>query len=142
MISGHRINSGLQLDVMHKQPDVDMVQGQLRQFVSPEVDEHDKNMFVGHGRTEPALLPGTTLVRREAFWRVGRFNTDLSVGYFADWMFRAHEADLKSVMLDDVILERRLHPQNQTLVKSDHRSEYVLAAKASLDRRRDNKFDG
>ena len=126
-----------QLDVMLERPDVDMVHGHLRQFVSPEVSESDKNLFVGHGRIEPSPLPGTTLVRREAFWRVGRFNTDLSVAYFADWMFRAHEAGLKSIMLDDVILARRLHPQNQTVVKSDARSEYVRAAKAALDRRRD-----
>ncbi|MFV1981286.1 MAG: glycosyltransferase family 2 protein [Rhodothermia bacterium] len=45
---------GLQLSVMRERSDVEMVQGRLRQFVSPEIDERDRDLFVGDGRIEPA----------------------------------------------------------------------------------------
>jgi hypothetical protein len=67
---------------------------------------------------------------------VGPFSTNLTVGYFADWMFRAQEAKLRMVMLDDVLLRRRLHPTNQGVTKHSSRVEYVRVAKAALDRRR------
>lgn len=126
----------VQLAVFERNPDVDLVQSWLTQFVSPELDPETRSQFPGDGVTAPGPIPGTTLICREAFNRVGSFSTNLTVSYFADWMFRAQEAGLTMVMLDDVLLRRRLHPTNQGVTKHSSRVEYARVAKAALDRRR------
>ena len=53
-----------------------------------------------------------------------------------DWYARAVEAGLRSHMLPEVVLERRLHLDNNGLRERDSRSQYLHVLKASLDRRR------
>ena len=76
------------------------------------------------------------LVRRESFLRVGPFSTALRVGVGVDWYARAVELPLKMSMLPQVVLERRLHTQNNGLRERDSRAQYLHVLKASLDRRR------
>jgi len=92
----------------------------------------------GDGRSEhpmPAPVPGTMLITREAFARIGPFDTAPGVLEGADWFLRAREKALRFVMLPDVIYRRRIHGANRSILQRDH-SGYVRAIKASLDRRR------
>ena len=58
-------------------------------------------------------VPLSSLVaRREVFDRVGPFAEDLRHAEDVDWMLRAFELDVPVVVLDHVVLERRLHPRN------------------------------
>ncbi len=66
------------------------------------------------------------------------FETDWQVGEFVAWYLRAMETGLRTVMLADVVLKRRLHASNQGVQKRDFQSDYVRILKASLDRRRQN----
>jgi GT2 family glycosyltransferase len=76
------------------------------------------------------------LIRRAAFERVGAFSEHLSVGVTVDWFARAQEAGLRTHMLPGVVLERRLHDQNNGLRNADKRAQYAHVLKAALDRRR------
>jgi hypothetical protein len=76
------------------------------------------------------------LIRREAFLKVGPFSETLKVGVTVDWYARAVDAGLRSTMLPQVLLERRLHLANNGLRERDSRSQYVHVLKAALDRRR------
>jgi hypothetical protein len=58
------------------------------------------------------------------------------VGVTVDWFARASEAGLRSVVLPEVVLERRLHTQNNGLRERDARSQYLHVLKAAMDRRR------
>jgi hypothetical protein len=76
------------------------------------------------------------LVRRGSFERVGPFATELRVGVTVDWLARANEAGLKTFVLPEVVLERRLHDDNNGVREAASRSQYLHVLKASLDRRR------
>ena len=56
--------------------------------------------------------PGAMAVRTEAFRRVGGFREDVTFGDFVDWYARAQDAGLRSHVVDDVVLRRRIHAAN------------------------------
>ena len=58
------------------------------------------------------------------------------MGVTVDWCARAAEAGLRSAMLPEVVLERRLHLTNSGLRERDSRQQYLHVLKAALDRRR------
>jgi hypothetical protein len=76
------------------------------------------------------------LMRREAFFLVGPFATNLRVGVTVDWSARADEIGMATTLLDDVLFERRLHASNNGIREREHRSHYLHVVKAALDRRR------
>jgi hypothetical protein len=82
------------------------------------------------------------LIRRESFARVGPFSEDVKVGVTVDWYARATEAGLRSAMLPEVVLERRLHLTNNGLRERDSRQQYLHVLKAALDRRRAQASSG
>jgi glycosyltransferase involved in cell wall biosynthesis len=114
----------------------DMVFGHVREFVSPELSQLERGAIRAAAEPSPWTAPNLMLIRRDAFFRVGPFSETLKVGVTVDWYARALEAGLRGVMLDEVVLERRLHTQNNGLRESDSRSQYLHVLKASLDRRR------
>jgi glycosyltransferase involved in cell wall biosynthesis len=126
-----------QMDALEADAGLDMVFGYVREFVSPELTEEDRQ---GIRPPAPEPLPWTApnlmLIRRAAFEKVGGFSTELRVGVTVDWFARASEAGLRSLVLPEVVLERRLHTQNNGLRERDARSQYLHVLKAAMDRRR------
>jgi glycosyltransferase involved in cell wall biosynthesis len=122
-----------QITVFDRDSAVDLVFGQVEQFYSPEP-------AAGQKREVPPVMAGfstgTMLARIDVFERVGRFSSAFRIGEFLDWYARATDAGLISVMLDDVLLRRRIHGDNMGLRERDKRSDYLRVFKASLDRRR------
>jgi glycosyltransferase involved in cell wall biosynthesis len=115
---------------------LDMVFGYVRQFHSPELDEEEKKQRKILSEVMPGHHVGTMLIRRDAFFRVGSFRTDLEVGEFIDWHARATEMGLRSQMLPDVVMKRRIHTNNMMQRERGSQTDYVRILKASLDRRR------
>ncbi|HLJ59352.1 MAG TPA: glycosyltransferase family A protein [bacterium] len=125
-----------QVAAFQTDPALDMVFGHARQFHSPELVERTKARIAGAGAVLPGFVLGTLLVTRASFDRVGPFPTHTRVGEFLDWYARANDERLKSVLLPEVVLLRRLHTGNLGLRERDARADYVQILKASLDRRR------
>lgn len=117
-------------------PTLDIVFGHVREFVSPELTESERELIRPPSPPAPWPAPNLMLVRRASFSRVGPFSESVRVGVTVDWYARAVEAGLRSLMLPDVVLERRLHLDNNGLRERDSRSQYLHVLKASLDRRR------
>ncbi len=123
----------IQMRSMEKLPEVDVFYGHVRQFrdgASPDDDLRTADSDL------PGWCPGTMLVRAEAFRRVGWFATEWEIGADFDWHLRATEANLKPVMLPQILLLRRLHDTNQGVVRRAARTDYARILKAALDRRR------
>ena len=76
------------------------------------------------------------LIRRDAFARVGLFDTDLRIGAFVDWYSRAVDEALNSTMIPKVVMRRRIHRSNTGIRDRQSRSDYVRILKRTLDRRR------
>lgn len=80
-------------------------------------------------------FPGTMLIRREAFERVGKFATDRATRETFDWQVRAVSAGLRFEILPQVFYRRRLHGENRGIVEPNW-DGYLQVLKASIDRRR------
>ena len=126
----------LQVAVLASDPSVDAVFGHVRQFVSPDLDREAAGRVRYHAEVMPGYAPGTMLIRREAFDRVGLFDPQWRVGEFVHWYARAVEAGLRTVLLPDIVLHRRVHDDNQGIKQRDQSVQYVRILKATLDRRR------
>jgi glycosyltransferase involved in cell wall biosynthesis len=113
---------------------LDMVFGHVQQFISPELPEEAKQRLKCPPDSMPGRVPGAMLVRSRSFFRVGYFG--VAIGEVLDWMLRADELGLRSTMLPQVVLKRRLHSVNSVLLHRNSRTEYVRYLKAALDRRR------
>lgn len=116
--------------------DLDMVFGHVQQFHSPELGEEIKQQIKIPVEIMPGHHVGTMLIKRAAFMRVGLFKTDLKMGEFIDWHARAVDIGLKSLMLPEVVMKRRIHLNNMGRRERKHQGDYIRLLKASLDRRR------
>lgn len=125
-----------QLAFFASNPNLDAVFGQVRQFFSPDLDEVIKQKTQIPLEVIPGYHVGAMLIRREAFFRVGWFETELKQGEFVSWYLRSLEAGLQIAMLPEIVMERRIHQTNQGRNPEVDRREYARILKASLDRRR------
>jgi hypothetical protein len=72
----------------------------------------------------PGLMAGAMLIRRLSFLRLGQFPTDRRLGEFLDWYARATEAGLRYGIMPKVVLRRRVHGENATVMLPRWRSDY------------------
>jgi glycosyltransferase involved in cell wall biosynthesis len=127
----------IQLELLSKNADIDMVFGNARRF----------NMGVENNIVKERIIdvmPGNTRVggmfRRSVFEKVSYKSESSDVHEFMDWLIRAKDANLKSLNHQHIVFERRIHDNNQGVInKETQRQQYFNTIKASLDRRRANK---
>ncbi|MER3447561.1 MAG: glycosyltransferase family 2 protein [Candidatus Dadabacteria bacterium] len=125
-----------QMAILENYPDLDIVFGHVRQFISLELDEGIAKKINCPDELMLGYVTGAMLIRRNAFLRVGPFETRWQVGEFIDWYLKAVERDLKSLMMPEVVLKRRLHNTNTVIRERKSQTDYIRILKASLDRRR------
>lgn len=115
---------------------LDIVSGHIRHFFSPELDEETTKKLRCPTGAAPGFLAGAMMIRSEAFFRVGPFETNWKAGECIAWYARGRERGLKTLMLPEVVLFRRIHISNLGLRERQSQINYVRILKASLDRRR------
>jgi glycosyltransferase involved in cell wall biosynthesis len=128
--------------VLEDDPSLQAVYGHVREFVSPEIDADALARLRPPIDRVAGCLPTNMLMRRETFFLVGQFATNLRVGVTVDWSARADEIGMATTLLDDVLFERRLHGSNNGIREREHRSHYLHVVKAALDRRRALQREG
>jgi glycosyltransferase involved in cell wall biosynthesis len=112
--------------VLKADPGLDLVFGQVIEFRGAVESPPLAGMVVG-----------ATLIRRSSFDRVGGFRTDLRVGEFIDWGARARELGLKSAVLPEPVLRRRIHEENTGVRQRNARADYATVVRDALKRRRE-----
>lgn len=125
-----------QLAVLDARPDIDIVYGHARQFFSPELDAEERSRLRIAKEVIAVRSVTSMLARRAAFERVGPLEEEYAVGQSLSWTLRADEIALRTVLLPDVVFERRIHRTNQGRTRRDLANLRLHALKASLDRRR------
>ncbi len=125
-----------QMIYFEQNPGTDLVSGLVRPFHSPETDEDFRVKVRCSEELLPAHVAGAMLVRREAFFKVGFFETEYKMGTDISWHLRAQEKKLRMAMLSHRVLNRRLHPKNHGIQNRHLAHQRLQALKASLDRRR------
>jgi glycosyltransferase involved in cell wall biosynthesis len=126
----------LQVSALERAPELDMVFGHVRQFHSPELTDEQRARIELREEPVSGICRGAMLIRRDAFLRVGLFAARWTLGEFVDWYARALDASLKSSVLPEVIMHRRLHTANSGIREHESRSDFPKIVKAALDRRR------
>ena len=126
-----------QLRAFESDPKLEMVFGhalQLQNGQEWEAGVRDNQLAVAG--MVPGMVPGTMLIKRDAFLRVGKFQGDWKVGEFIDWYARAVELQIRSLVLPELLLWRRIHDSNQGVRERQSVTDYARVLKAKLDRKR------
>jgi glycosyltransferase involved in cell wall biosynthesis len=116
-----------QVAILEEDPQCDLLFGHVEQF--------RQHGGAGSGPM-PGHLPGTLLVRRDTWLKVGPLRSDVKVGEFLDWLARSREQGLRERMDGRVWLRRRIHGDNLGVRERDARGDYVRLLKDAMDRRR------
>ena len=79
---------------------------------------------------------GSLCIRKELFERLGPFHTGLGYADDVDFFMRRREANIKTVYVDDVTLQYRLHENNTSSNREVTNTNLISALRESLRRRR------
>jgi len=125
-----------QLAARSRQPDTEIVLGHVEHFLSPDLSPHERARLVCPDRPGPGFCVGAMVVSTAVFLDIGPFDETLRVGEFIDWYARAEEAGLTTLMLDEVVLQRRIHAGHLNQPPVDVRRDFARLLKARIDRKR------
>lgn len=125
-----------QWELFEKDPHLHMAFCQVRQFLCPSLPAEDQHKYRCNPESQPGILPGSMLVRREVFERVGKFDETIKVAEFLDWYSRAKTAGLKETCHPETLYLRRIHGHNHGIRSQNPKAHYLKLLKANLDRKR------
>lgn len=121
-----------QMRTFEAQPELDAVFGYVEQFYSSELSMKNDRLR----KLLPGYSLGAMIVRSTAFWNTGAFRTDLQLADSVEWLSRFFQTSPKTILLEDVVLRRRIHGGNIGVSRQKERIEYVRAMKSLLDQKR------
>lgn len=87
-------------------------------------------------REAPGRLPSCLCVRREVFDAVGAFNEAFRVAEDIEWLGRAADAGIASVLVPEVLVLRRIHDTNLSGQVAANHQAMLDGLRASVRRRR------
>jgi glycosyltransferase involved in cell wall biosynthesis len=125
-----------QAQVLQNDPTCDAVLGRVENFISPELDEAQRQALARSAAQTGAFHVGALLIRWGAFRRVGDFDTRRRHGEFIEWWARAMRLNLHYVIVPELVLRRRLHADNLTRREQAGRREYLPMLPEQLAQRR------
>jgi glycosyltransferase involved in cell wall biosynthesis len=120
----------LQLAAFRSDPALDLVYGHVKEF------EHGGRDALADTPSLPGHHPGAVLVKRRAYDRIGGFSEEFQQAEVVDWMARAMERGISSVVIPEVVMYRRIHGANKGRNNPDAKLQYLQVLKRHLDRRR------
>jgi glycosyltransferase involved in cell wall biosynthesis len=126
----------LQAAALAVEPSLDAVSGHLSEFYSADLSEDLRGRLRQPRVGIAGHLLQAMLIRREAHFRVGPFETRWQVAQDMSWYMRAMDAGFRLKVLPDLVLRRRLHDRNKGVLRRDAAGQRFEILKAALDRRR------
>jgi glycosyltransferase involved in cell wall biosynthesis len=117
-------------------PAVDIVFAQHRLMVEDGATWFRQDAL---GRVLTAELPGTMIVKRTAFARIGLYREDIRLGSDVDWILRARDAGLGFRLVEEVLLLRRMHRTNASIDEAAFMTGLLRAARASVRRKQSTR---
>lgn len=128
----------VQMDFMLAQPQLQYTTTQLRLFYAAGTPPRPGFRSEGFDQGIEGRFPGTMLARREVYDRVGPFDPGFEIGFEVDWFARAQDAGVPSAVIDQVLLYKRIHADNNAVRREHFRREWFIVMRRSLLRKRDS----
>jgi glycosyltransferase involved in cell wall biosynthesis len=126
-----------QVELLGRRPELAGVIGRARFVISPGSAPPPGMRTERIDGEHVAPMPGTLLVRREVFDRVGDFDPTYQVAMDVDWFARVKDAGLELEALPMTMLVKRFHDGNLSHEQPDrYRREMVRAFRDSAARQR------
>ena len=123
----------LQVRALDADPSIDIVFGQHKLIVEDEARWFRQDLL---GKILTAELPGSMLIRRRAFERIGLFCEDMRRGSDVDWICRAQDGGMELQLIEEVLMLRRMHQANSSIDEALFMSDLLRVARASVQRKR------
>jgi glycosyltransferase involved in cell wall biosynthesis len=124
-----------QMNVIRQDNSIDMIFTGIRNFLCSGISPTRRQEIEYDPRPRVGIQKSTLLIRREAFFKVGLFSLTSGIELL-DWYARAKEACIKEHIIHEVLVERRIHGSNQSILNKQLRKEFPRVIKTILDRRR------
>lgn len=121
---------------------LDVAFGHIENFISPDLGDAERARLRCPPGAMPGYIPQASLIRRRAFDLVGPFDESRTRGEFIDWYMRAVELGVRSTLVPEVVVRRRLHADNQGIREREAAVDYVRVVRAALARRRASGREG
>jgi glycosyltransferase involved in cell wall biosynthesis len=133
MWSSHKLS--VQLEYLEQNTSIDFVISKMTTIVSPDM-KWPKSLNQEYHLSDPvSLFLGTMLIRKEAFMKVGFFNSNLHMAEDVDWFSRASDAGLSRAEINEVLHTRRIHESNLSLNNSKNKKYLFDAIRQSVLRK-------
>jgi glycosyltransferase involved in cell wall biosynthesis len=127
----------VQMNQFNNDPRLDILFSYMQCFISPELREEGGKLRYCPPDPIPGYIPSTILVKRTSFEKAGYFESKWKNGESIAWMVKAKEAGLNFGVVDQVLVQRRIHETNKSvLASSTSKGDYFRIIKESLERRR------
>lgn len=101
-----------QAAMLEGDPHIDVAIGKVRFFVepgeTPPAGFRDRVL----GKDHVAEMPGVLMARRAVFDRVGMWGEDWQIASDIDWFLKLKDAGLKAGVVQELLLEKRVHGGN------------------------------
>jgi glycosyltransferase involved in cell wall biosynthesis len=117
-------------------PSIDLVTGCFETFLSPDASDELRQRVRIPEEAQRGHLSGTSILRASSVSRVGPIDESMPVLAALDWYTRAIDAGLTVRVVPEVVLRRRIHGRNTSLVQGRDASTRMRFLKSVLDRRR------
>lgn len=100
------------LNEIQESEEIFAVMAQIKDFISPDLSEEDRQKVIARPNLYCGLFSGATLIRKEVFDVIGLFDEKLQAGEIIDWQSKMNEKNLGIKKLDFVATNRRIHNSN------------------------------
>lgn len=87
----------------------------------------------------PAYIPGSMLIRKDAFFKIGFFDTSIQKGYFFPWIDSLRMNNIKTILLPDLLYHRRVHGANISICSDPEDYKDYFSAIRAIRRQRENQ---
>lgn len=89
-----------------------------------------------------APTPSALAVRRDAFAQIGGFNEEMLLWSDTDWFFRAQDAGVPLAYAPEVLIQHRIHTQNQSRMATKFHQELLGLVQQSIRRKQTRHIPG
>lgn len=128
----------VQIKEAEKSGDDHIYFGMVEQFFSPDTTEDFQRKYRFENEVSSGFHPGTMLIKKSDFLEVGFFNTEYQTGEFIDWYGRATLKVFKPILINQVMMRRRIHEANHGIQKKGENHDYARIIKAMIERKREH----